>query len=616
MPRIPREELSRWYCYEVYPVNFVNLPPDKQDALIDSFKMFLNAIERELKITVVREKKTLSVGSASFTLDFYRFFVESRTPVDSMLKAMGLSFESVPSVPKVVIVREKPKMLVLEEGKLAKAFTVYKMPPTLVEGFLAETYGIVDRITVWISPLSQETVSSKLGKLKVSLEGMRLADMQKGRTPKMDLEMKIAYVNELLQRVLSGGERMFDVKVSLMVSGSDVKELNDKARDLRSVLGGRLIRVDSPAFMQSLMLEGEGKKFSVNTETLSTFFPFTSADIVESGGVFLGVNMITGTPIVFDISLRSNLNASVIGVTGSGKSFTTKIFLNRLFEKAREPCFFIVDPENEYIRPAREWWNAKVFEFKEGEPLGLDPFKILPPSDVADFIMEVTELPKEHASRFRTAVSKTSDMRSLYSSLPSEVKNYLSSLVEGPESYIFEGEPFEFSRRMVFALRGIENETVKRIISLLVFGKVWQMVNNPNLIPLYEQKIFLIDEAWLYFSSPTSARFIERVSRLGRKRNIVFITNTQRPSDVLEAGGAGKTVIENSATKILLRQDPISIDIVAKVFNLSEQEREFVTSVNPGEGLLITGNVHVPIKVVPTEEEYAMFSTKPSEVTV
>ncbi|MGB9622492.1 MAG: hypothetical protein ACPL07_01485, partial [Candidatus Bathyarchaeia archaeon] len=109
------------------------------------------------------------------------------------------------------------------------------------------------------------------------------------------------------------------------------------------------------------------------------------------------------------------------------------------------------------------------------------------------------------------------------------------------------------------------------------------------------------------------------VARLGRKRNVLFYINTQRPADILGehgASGSGRTVIENSATKLVLRQDPISSDVVAKVFNLSDFEKEYVVSCEPGEGIFIVGEVHVPIKIIASEEEYRLFSTKPSEAEV
>jgi len=608
------EERFERYAYEVYPVNFVNLSLEKQNVLVDSFKGFLNSLEREAKIIVCRERKKVQVGGQEMEFDFYRFFVEGGEMLDAKLKAMGLAFQSVASVPEAKVVREAVAHLYLEGGKIMRLFTVYRLPPSLVEGFLTESYGALERAIVSIKPLDQEKAVSKLSKLKVTLEGLRRADIQSGKTPKPDTEMRIAYVTELLNRVAGGGERLFEIKIVLAVVGENLKELREKAGTLKSILGGRLVRLDSPKFVQSLMLQGKvGKPLIVNSETAGTLFPFSSADIIESDGIFLGVNYNSGSPIVFDFSLRDNMNCSVLGVSGSGKSFTTKVIVNRLCGKGGDMALYIIDPENEYVGLG-DLWGCDVRILKDGEPLGLDPFTVLSKVDAADALVDVTRMPQQYVSRLRTMASKSSSLKELYGSLPKEMADYLSSLVEGPESYIFEGTPIEFSNKMIFGLKHISSETAKYIISLLVFGKIWQTLNR---LPAYTPKVLLIDEAWLYFSVPTAAKFIETVARMGRKRNIIFLVNTQRPADILGESGmssSGRTVIENSATKIILGQDPISSDIVAKAFNLSDYEREFVLSCRPGEGILVVKDFHVPVKIIPSEEEYRLFTTKPTEV--
>jgi len=612
MPKLSKQ--FEKYCYEIFPVNFVNLPPDRQEHAVESFKAFLNSLEKEVKIVVCRDAKEVSVGGQSFSFNFYRFFVESSEVMDSKLKMMNLAFQGVPSIPELKVVREGSAHLYLEGGTLARLCTVYRMPPSIVEGFLTETYGVIERAIITILPLDQERAVNKLGRLKTTLEGLRLAEIERRRTPKADLEMKIAYVTELLNRVAGGGERLFDVRIILCVTGSNVQELRERAAELRSILGGRLVRVDFPKFVQSLLLDGKvGKRLTVNSETAGALFPFSSADIIEPDGIFLGINTNTGSPIIFDPNLRPNLNTSIVGVTGSGKSFTTKVIVNRLTEKNPDMALFIIDPENEYVRLG-DMWNCKVHVLKEGEPLGLDPFNIFSKTDTADALVDISKMPPQHVSRFRTIVKDSDSMRDLYDRSPPEIRDYLSSLVEGPESYIFSGEGMEFSNRMIFGLKDIGSETAKYITSLLIFGKIWNTING---MPLYVQKVLLIDEAWLYFSLPSSAKFIETVARLGRKRNVLFYVNTQRPADILGESGvssSGRTVIENSATKLVLRQDPISSDIVSKAFNLSDFEREFVLSCNPGEGILIVKDVHVPIRVIPSEEEYRMFSTRPEEV--
>jgi len=111
---------------------------------------------------------------------------------------------------------------------------------------------------------------------------------------------------------------------------------------------------------------------------------------------------------------------------------------------------------------------------------------------------------------------------------------------------------------------------------------------------------------------PASARFLEGVSRRGRKRNVAFTLNTQRVADVLEGAG-GKALVENCASKVLLRQDEAAISLVGQTFGLSDVEKEAVLEFQPGQGILIAENVHIPVDFTATREEYILFTTKPTE---
>jgi len=100
---------------------------------------------------------------------------------------------------------------------------------------------------------------------------------------------------------------------------------------------------------------------------------------------------------------------------------------------------------------------------------------------------------------------------------------------------------------------------------------------------------------------------------MGRKRNVAFILNTQRAMDVLEGSG-GRALLENCATKVLLRQDESAVRTVGEAFALSESEKDAVLSFGQGQGLLIAENIHVPVDFLATKEEHMIFTTKPSEM--
>jgi len=148
--------------------------------------------------------------------------------------------------------------------------------------------------------------------------------------------------------------------------------------------------------------------------------------------------------------------------------------------------------------------------------------------------------------------------------------------------------------------------------NVLVFSKIWQMIDNTKFLPLHIPKVVLIDELWLYTSLPASASFLEGVSRRGRKRNVLLLLNSQRLADILE-NQAGKAVIENCATKIMLRQDESAIKQAGQTIGLSVAEMETLLELNQGQGLITAGDIHLPIDFIATQQEYNIFTTKPTE---
>jgi DNA helicase HerA-like ATPase len=138
------------------------------------------------------------------------------------------------------------------------------------------------------------------------------------------------------------------------------------------------------------------------------------------------------------------------------------------------------------------------------------------------------------------------------------------------------------------------------------------MLDNPKFIPLHIPKIVIIDELWLYTNLPASASFLEGVSRRGRKINVTLLLNSQRLANVLK-NPAGKAVIENCATKILLRQDESAIKLANQTLNLSTNELEALLELGQGQGLITAGDIHLPIDFLATQEEYQIFTTKPTE---
>ena len=611
-------------AYEVFPVNYVMLPKQKRQETLGRFQRLLNSLPCQAKLTAVKTQKTLEITENQFTTTYYRFYIQTQEPIDWLIEQCGFKQQPLTELPKPNVTKTFPKHLQLENGKLQRTFTVYQLPGKLLPGFVSELYGLCEKVLIGVKPLPPEVASTQMGKYLRLLKSILLADQSKGRLPKEEIKLKHDMAQATYQGLITGGTRLFELKVNLTLEADNLEELKVKTKKLRDTLQSRFIRLDCPTYFQQELANGTiGKKLVVDTTTASTFFPFVSADLIESpGGVFLGINQLTGAPIVFDPHLRMNQNVIVMGKSGSGKSFTSKILLTRLLQKHPDIAYYIVDPENEYGNVGR-LSGADVLDITTEKNLGLDPVRIF--SDNKDTAAGIlADLAGVEGNRnyqeLRSIVGASQDLLEVYQNSPPNLKDQLETFITGPDSFLTMGQPQTFSHRMVFNLSALHRQlamTQRRSLTfqaanVLVFSKIWQMIDDTKFLPLHIPKVVLIDELWLYTSLPASASFLEGVSRRGRKRNVLLLLNSQRLADILE-NSAGKAVIENCATKVMLRQDESAIKQAGQTIGLSNNEMETLLELNQGQGLIVAGDIHLPVDFLATQEEYNIFTTKPTE---
>jgi hypothetical protein len=610
--------------YEVFPVNFVMLPKQKRAETLGRFQRLLNSLPCEVRLSAVKTQKALEITENELTTTYYRFFIESHEPIDWLIEQCGFKQQPLTEHPKTKIAKTYPKHLVLENGRFERSFTVYQLPGTLLPGFVSEIYGLCERVLVCIKPLAPEVASSRMGKYLQLLKSILLADQSKGRIAKDEVKLKHAMADATYQGLITGSTRLFEIKVNLTIQADSAEELKDKTKKLKDTLQARFIRLDCPAYFQSeLALGVVGKTLVVDTATASTFFPFVSADLIESpGGVFLGINQLTGAPVMFDPHLRMNQNIIIMGKSGAGKSFTSKILLTRLLQKHPNLAYYIVDPENEYGEVGR-LSGADVLDITTEKQLGLDPIQIFSDNKdtAAGILADLIGIEDNRGyQELRSAVGASSNLLEVYQNSSPVLKDQLSPFVTGTDSFLTMGQPQKFSHRMVFNLSALHRQlamTQRRSLTfqaanVLVFSKIWQMLDNTKFLPLHIPKLVIIDELWLYTSLPAAASFLEGVSRRGRKRNVTLLLNSQRLADVLE-NSAGRAVIENCATKVMLRQDESAIKMAGQTIGLSSSEMEALLELNQGQGLIVAGDIHLPIDFLATNEEYNVFTTKPTE---
>ena len=150
-----------------------------------------------------------------------------------------------------------------------------------------------------------------------------------------------------------------------------------------------------------------GGKTKMTGDGLSRLIPWTARNLIEPGGIELGINEDTGDPIVLDLQNReTGFNVGVWGTIGSGKTTTVTRLLTRLKMKNPEMPIVIIDPKEEF---AGFTWLFGGDRVVIGSDTGVNPLQIEETS--AEKLEEIGE-----EAPYRNAIRRAMDfVRSFYS---------------------------------------------------------------------------------------------------------------------------------------------------------------------------------------------------------
>ena len=185
----------------------------------------------------------------------------------------------------------------------------------------------------------------------------------------------------------------------------------------------------------------------------------------------------------------------------------------------------------------------------------------------------------------------------------------LSKYIDGTFSGLFNSPTnVEMDNQLVvFSVRDLEEELRPMAIYAIV-NYIWNVVRSER-----KKRVLIIDEAWWLMQHEDSARFIYALVKRCRKYYLGITTITQDVNDFLKSQ-YGQSIVTNSALLLLMRQSPASIDLVQKVFVLTESEKYLLLESAVGEGIFFAGNKHAAIKVQASYTEDQIVTTNPEQL--
>src|SRR3989344_6432903 len=194
--------------------------------------------------------------------------------------------------------------------KFAKSFFIYAYPRYLNTGWLspAINLNVPMDISFFIHPISNAIILKKLRGKVTQVSSELLERQEKGLIRDPALETGYQDIENLRDKIITAQERMFRFGLYITVYQNSLQEMREIETTLRSIFESRLIYIKPAIYRQkegfiSTMPYGMDL-LSVNvpmdTEPLSTTFPFVSFDLSSNEGILYGINGHNNSLVLFN----------------------------------------------------------------------------------------------------------------------------------------------------------------------------------------------------------------------------------------------------------------------------------------------------------------------------
>lgn len=506
-------------------------------------------------------------------------------------------------------------------------------------------------ISFFLYPIEGKGVLDELRHKIAEMEAEIATDLERGKIINPATQAGMEDARALQEELVKGIEHFFEFGFYITIRAADLEQLNYISKQVESTLESLLLSprhamldmvngflASTPTGMDNLYITR-----NMDTTSLATTFPLTSAELTSDKGILYGINTQNDSFIIFDRFSLENSNMSVFATSGAGKSYFVKLESLRTLMFGTE--IIIIDPEAEYKAMA-DTIGGEYITFSFASKAKINPFdlsqvfeegennlglKILSLHGLFKVIMgDITAqqealldraLINAYKAKGITQDPKTQNrepplMEDLYKALVGmeidpalDLAARIEKFVRGSFVGIFDHQtnvditnPFT-----VFSVKELQ-DTLRPIAMYVILDFIWTRVKK-NL----KKRILVVDEAWHMMQFEDSAQFLWSIVKRARKYYLGITTITQDVEDFL-AKDIGKAVVTNSALRVLLKQSPAAIDNISDVFYLSQGERQLLLGANVGEGIFFAGNNHVPITIVASPEEHEMITTNPEEI--
>ena len=467
-----------------------------------------------------------------------------------------------------------------------------------------------------------------------------------------DMEQQRKESKEFLDDLTTRDQRMMFGILTIVHTADTKKELDADTETLLTIARQHLCQMSTLKFQQMDGLNtalpiGQRKINAVRTlttESLAVLMPFRVQEIMDEGGIYCGENAISHNLIMCNKAKLLNPNSFLLGVPGSGKSFSAKMLIVFL-ALATGDDILICDPEREYASLI-EAMGGEVIRIAAGSKDHINAMDMVegygdggnPVIDKSEFVLSLFEqLDKKGVSAKEKSIidrctAAVYDDYQQGGNVPT-LCVLRDKILEQPEreaqDLALELELFTSGSLDAFAHES--NVDVKNRIVVYDILDLGKQLKTMGLLVITDAMLNRVTENWklgkrthifldefhVVFENEYSGAFFNSAWRRFRKRNAYPNAITQNVDYLLDSVLA-RTMLSNSEYIVMLNQAAPDREKLAQLLNISNEQMGYITNADAGCGLIKYGTSLVPfVNQFPKNTKlYQLMTTKPGEDSV
>lgn len=539
--------------------------------------------------------------------------------------------------------------------KYIRVLYVSKLPRSVTPRFYnrittLENFNIIT--TLNITPTNPAKVIKMVNKKISGMKTERLEKIKKANKNNYTyeavkdekLEDSIRDAQGLRDALQKKKQKLFTNNMLICIQANSLEELNKATKAVKGIADECVIGLYNLDWqqlegVQNCLSFGWNKlqiQRSLTSESTATNVPFNTKDLMHSDSLYYGVNLVSKNPVFCDRKKLLNGNGCVLATSGAGKSFSVKLMIEQVLLRYPQDEVIVIDAQGEYI-PLIKAFNGQTLNISTSSNTFINPFdSSLQYEKGEDALNSKIEFSLAFIESIVSSNGLTGEQKTLVDRCTKNIyeeyqihnfdEKYEPDFIKFYEELLKQPELEAKNLALVierYVLGGMDifskktNVEIKNRFISFDISELPRSIQTTGYLVILEHIMnrlkrnktlgkhtwIFIDEFHILLANQYSADYIARIYKTGRKENAIPTIITQNIADVIKSE-QGCKILSNSEFAMLLKQKPLDLPVICKIFNISEEESKYVIDSPAGQGLIVYGEDIVAFRNQVSKDSY------------